>query len=231
MCFHSALTTEATKLKNRFKANLEEGFMAKKHINAFEKSTLPIITNLHEGVFQNMEWGLIPAWASAIQAEQLRTQTPNARIETILEKPSFRDAILSQRCLVPATGFYEWRHQNGHKFPYFISVKDQEIFSMAGIWAAWVQPNGQIKRTFSILTTEANPLMAQIHNTKQRMPVILKPEDEQKWLKEGHQNLAYFAKPFDENAMQAITIKFNALQSDFEAFQYEALSQQQLGLF
>ncbi len=219
------------KLKSRFKAILETDFKPKKHINAFEKAILPIITNQYETIFQEMEWGLIPSWATAIQAEQLKTQTPNARIETVLEKPSFRDAILSQRCLVPSTGFYEWRHQNGQKFPYFISLKDHDIFSFAGIWASWLQPNGQIKKTFSILTTEANPLMAEIHNTKQRMPVILKPEDEQKWLKEGHQHLAYFAKPFDENAMQAFSIKFDASQLDFQPFQYEALTKQQLGLF
>lgn len=231
MCFHSALTTETTSLKHRYKASNSVEFQGKKHVNVFEKAVLPIVVQQLDGrELRSAEWGLIPTWASFLEAEKLQMQTPNARIETVLEKPSFRDAIVSHRCLVPATGFFEWRHQ-GEKFPFFIQMKGQEIFSFAGIWSQWQHPSGEIKTTFSILTTEANQTMAYIHNSKLRMPVILQEKDEDRWLQKGHQELDYFKKPLPDSMITSVSIKFNADQTDFKTHQHAALSQQQLGLF
>jgi putative SOS response-associated peptidase YedK len=231
MCFHSSLTADTTSLKHRYKASGDVSTQPIKHASAFENRLLPIVVQgLESKEMKVAEWGLIPSWAGFQQVKTLQQQTPNARIETVLEKPSFKDAILTQRCLVPATGFFEWRHQ-GDKFPFFIRMKETEIFSMAGIWNVWQHPNGELKTTFSILTTEANETMAYIHNSKKRMPIMLRPNDEDLWLAEGHRRLKYFAQPIDSQLIDSFSIKFNTAQTDFQPHQYAALQQQQLGLF
>lgn len=130
----------------------------------------------------------------------------NARSDTVFDKPSFRNAIRERRCLVPADGFYEWREVGGKKYPYYIYLKSKEIFSFAGIWEEWTdRSTGEIWRTFSILTTDANPLMEEIHNTKKRMPVILPREGEREWLRNGlsREEIVVLTKPLDDNLMNA----------------------------
>jgi len=103
----------------------------------------------------------------------------NARLETLEEKPSFREPLRKQRCLIPATGFYEWETTETGKLPYHIHPTDQELFAFAGLYALWQGPQGKQLKTFTIITTVANDLIYQIHS---RMPVILQPKDEQTWL-------------------------------------------------
>lgn len=132
-----------------------------------------------------MKWGLIPFWEkTAEKANEIRKLTYNAKADTVFEKPSFREPIKKHRCLVPSTGFFEWHHNSdGTKMPYFIRLKDGDIFSMAGIYDEWRNPEtGKILRTFSILTTEANQLLAKMHNAKKRMPVILSAANKLYWL-------------------------------------------------
>lgn len=152
------------------------------HVNAFNFPTYPIITKDEE--IQAYDWGLIPNWVkSADEAEKMRAMTLNAKSETAFEKASFRTPILSQRCLVPSTGFFEWRHDGKQKTPYFIRLQEDELFSMGGVFDTWIHPTtGKAHTTFSILTTEANEMMAYIHNTKKRMPLIIAKTDEDKWL-------------------------------------------------
>lgn len=141
--------------------------------------------------------------------------TYNAKAETIFEKPSFRNPILSKRCIVPSTGYFEWRHEGVNRIPYYIYLKDEEIFSMAGVYDIWENPeNKELLHTFSIITTNANPLTAYIHNTKQRMPVILLEEEEEKWLdpKLSKADIQSFFKPFDENKMDAYIIDKDILK-------------------
>ncbi|WP_419033682.1 SOS response-associated peptidase, partial [Dysgonomonas gadei] len=183
MCFHNSMSAKAQKLASRYnlktdiveiyKEILEEQY----HVNAFAHSLYPIVTDSDE--LQAFNWGLIPSWAKTEeQAKDIENMTINAKADTIFEKPSFRHSILSKRCIVPSTGFFEWRHEGSKKIPYYIRVKDEDIFSMAGIYDVWVNPStGEIHHSFSIITTDANPLMEYIHNTKKRMPVILSPED------------------------------------------------------
>ena len=124
----------------------------------------------------------------------------------MFDKPSFRNAIWQRRCLVPADGFYEWREVDGKKYPYYIYLKSKEVFSFAGIWEEWIDHStGEVWRTFSILTTEANALMAQIHNTKKRMPVILSREGETEWLRTGlsREEIIALTKPLDDTLMSA----------------------------
>jgi putative SOS response-associated peptidase YedK len=124
-----------------------------------------------------LRWGLIPSWA---KDEKIGNRLLNARAETAAEKPAFREPLRLRRCLVPADGFYEWRTEpDGGKQPFRIVLRGGGIFSMAGLYETWTAPDGRRISTVAILTTEPNELMATIHN---RMPVILRPEDEALWL-------------------------------------------------
>ena len=181
-----------------------EGFEPQYHANGFDFPKLPVV--LSDGQPHLVNWGLVPSWVKEWdQAKELRVNTLNARSETVKEKPSFRNAFNQGRfCVVLANGFYEWMEFNGKKYPHFIYLKDRPLFGMAGIWDIWLDKHtGEELKTFSILTCEANELMAKIHNKKMRMPVILDEGQEKNWLQSGEQNLM---KPFDSHLMEAHTI-------------------------
>lgn len=221
MCYHLSLKAKADKLIERYrtkKFNKPDDTPPVYHANAFTHPLWPVITDAEPDTIQLMHWGLIPSWAkNHDDAMKLRNNTPNARIETIFEKPSFRESAHKKHCLVPATGFFEWQTIKKKTYPYHIHLKDEEIFSMAGIWEVWTdKQSGETKETFSILTTEANPLMARIHNLKQRMPVILPKETELDWLHKGFDETTIdpFTRPFDEHQMMVYTISRKISEKD-----------------
>ncbi len=190
MCYHTSLVTDAPTLEKRFDARLsdKEAFRPTYHASAFGFPAWPILTYQEPGRFQWIRWGLIPRWVrSAADADQIRAKTINARSESIFEKPSFRTAAQKgQRCLIPMTGFYEWHTIGSKKYPFYISTTDQPIFSVAGLWDEWPDSEtGELIQTYTLLTTDANPLLAAIHNTKQRMPCLLTPDAEHAWLHES----------------------------------------------
>ncbi len=120
---------------------------------------------------------LIPSWA---KDAKVGSRLANARAETVAEKPSFRSAFKKRRCLIPASGFYEWQKQaTGPKQPFYIHPRDEELFSFAGLWEAWHDPESEEVETCAILTTTANELMHPIHD---HMLVILSPCSEEQWL-------------------------------------------------
>ena len=121
-------------------------------------------------------WGLIPHWS---RDPSIGYKLINARSETVEEKPSFKSSYRERRCLVVADGFYEWKKEGKHKYPYFIRTASGRLFAMAGIWDSWTAPDAQPVYTCGILTTRANSVLEPIHN---RMPVILSRENEEKWL-------------------------------------------------
>ena len=211
MCFYLAATSAAKTLEARFNAAFPEAnlFEPAGEFNAFAHPKLPVITAGKPAQIELFNWGLVPTWVKdKATAEKLKKSTLNARIETAFDKPSFREPMRFQRCIVPANAFYEWQHvedkikvkaeekpsdknlidlfsaplsvpgaqRSAQKIKYKITTV-QEVFAFAGIWDTWQDWKG-----FSILTLPANPLMARIHNTAQRMPFILRPENEQKWL-------------------------------------------------
>ena len=135
---------------------------------------VPIIVNGESKSVKWMRWGLVPHWA---KGEEFGLKLINVRSESAMEKPMFKPLLNRQRCLVPATGFYEWQKQGTRKRPYHIRVKDQEYFAMAGIYDTWSK-EGEDLVTFSILTTAANEAISPIHD---RMPVILSREREAEW--------------------------------------------------
>lgn len=123
-----------------------------------------------------MRWGLIPSWA---KDPSIGNKLANARGETVAEKPSFRSAFRSRRCLIPASGFYEWKTIAGRKQPYFISYRSGEPLVMAGIWESWRAAGGEAVETCCIITTDANEFMQPIHD---RMPVLLDQRQWHTWL-------------------------------------------------
>ena len=147
-------------------------------VSGYSHPDLPILTAEQPDEFQLYNWGLIPKWTPNPElAKQYSKNNLNSKSETIFEKPSFNGPIKKQRCIIPVTGFFEWRDFNKNKYPYLIKLKDEEIFCLAGIYDTWVnKETGELKNTFSIITTEANPLMAKIHNLKLRMPFILQKD-------------------------------------------------------
>jgi putative SOS response-associated peptidase YedK len=126
-----------------------------------------------------LRWGLVPRWAKDASAG---ARAINARAETVATLPTFRDAFRKRRCLVPATGFYEWRASaspKGTKQPYCIAAADRGMLAFAGLWEGWRSPDGEILRTFTIVTTEASGQMRTLHS---RMPVMLRHDAWDTWL-------------------------------------------------
>ena len=128
-----------------------------------------------------LHWGLIPFWA---QDPEIGARMINARAETAAEKPAFRHAFRRRRCLVIADGFYEWQKLDGTKQPHFIRLRDPKPFAFAGLWERWEGPDASVIESVTLLTTEPNALLGEIHN---RMPVILHPKDYGLWLDPGIQ--------------------------------------------
>ena len=183
MCFHSKQSKSAQELKQRFKAEFpgEECYKPSDYVG-FQYPETPVITHAAPHTIELLQWGLIPAWA---KDTDIRKHTLNARMETIHEKPSFRQ-VAHHRCLVLVDGYYEWQwldEKGKKKQKYLIALPGGEAFALAGIWSEWVDTQtGELLKTYSILTTEANALLSRIHNSKKRMPVMLKPDHEQDWL-------------------------------------------------
>jgi putative SOS response-associated peptidase YedK len=149
-----------------------------------------------------MRWGLIPSWS---KDPAMGAKLINARSETAAEKPSFRTALKKRRCLVPASGFFEWQAQAGGKQPFYITVPDTPVLALAGLWENWRDPaSGEDVRTFTILTTSANPFMRDFH---ERMPVIVNREDWPVWMDKTDVPEAVLAvllqRPFEPERMQA----------------------------
>lgn len=183
MCFHSKLSKTAQELQNRFKAKFEnEALFTPTVYNGFQFPKTPVITNKRPDKIQFFSWGLIPFWA---KDDSIKKNTLNARIETIHEKPSFRNSV-NNRCLILADGFYEWQwldEKGKQKQKYELTLPDNELFAFAGLYSEWVNKStGEKINTYTILTTEANELMSKVHNTKKRMPIIVSADNEMNWL-------------------------------------------------
>ena len=134
--------------------------------------------------FVALHWGLIPSWA---KDRTIGSRMINARSETVAEKPAFRAALRSRRCLIVADGFYEWQRLGGRKQPYFMSLRGGGPFAFAGLWERWAGAGAEFVESCTILTTNANETVAPIHD---RMPVILDPQDHAAWLDPGIKDAA-----------------------------------------
>lgn len=164
----------------------------------------PVITKNRSKKIQRMFWGLIPYWA---QNRSQSFYTINARAENIDKKPSFRKSFQSKRCLVPATGFYEWKKTIEPHVPYFIKLKKAEIFAFAGLYDVWVDPaNKNEVYSYTIITTASNKFIESIHH---RMPAILHKEDEETWIEPDFvtpERLLALLQPYPEELMEAYPV-------------------------
>lgn len=148
-----------------------------------------------------LHWGLIPSWSKE------QSGIINARSETLSEKPSFRDSFKRRRCLIIADGFYEWKKEGKTKQPFYFQMKDESVFSFAGIWDTW-KTDGKEIISCAIITTTPNELLSSVHN---RMPVILHPGNFDAWLENetSADELTNLLKPFPTEYMKGYTVSPN----------------------
>ncbi len=200
MCGRFALIETPKRLAERFHLADELEFTPAYNISP--STRISTITADLEGArhLHIMRWGLIPSWA---KDASIGNKLANARGETIAEKPSFRAAFKSRRCLIPASGFYEWKAEANYKQPWYVSLKSGDPMAFAGLWETWHPKEGEIIESCCIITTEANALMHPIHD---RMPVILNPDQWDTWLSpQEHQadKLLPMIHPFEPGTLQA----------------------------
>lgn len=183
--------------------NLAESIEFLPNYNIAPSQQIPVVRSLDDKrTLCLMRWGLIPHWA---KDEKIGCKLINARSETVFEKPAFRAAARSRRCLIPASGFFEWKKVGRHKQPFYVTVLGQDIFSFAGVWELWHKSEGQIVTSCSILTTAANALMAPIHD---RMPAIVPPDNYDTWLRldADPNDLNAILEPFPAGEMGAYAV-------------------------
>lgn len=205
MCGRFTLFAPYYEIIDRF--DIESAFSESDYIPSYNiapsQQVVAIINDGRKNRLGHLRWGLIPPWA---KDEKIGYKMINARAETVAEKPSFRQAFRKQRCILPADSFYEWQRKDGEKIPMRIKMKNDELFAIAGLWEAWKSPEGKVIYTCTAITTGPNDLMQPIHD---RMPVILKREDEAAWLDPRNDTVNFLGnmlRPFDENQMDAYSV-------------------------
>ena len=188
MCFKVSASSKNRLLSTYGPKLTIEDFEPLQEASAFAHPIMPVTSVVHPFHVDGMTWGFAPHWArTAEEAAKLANSTLNARCETLYELPSFRDAAeKGQRCLLFVDGFYEWQHAGKQKIPYVITGADDAPFAIGGLWSRWTdRASGTVHEGFSVITTPANRLLAEIHNTKQRMPLILQQSLWDEWLDQG----------------------------------------------
>ncbi len=206
MCGRSSLTKTQKELEQRFQAEFYqediERYNPIPNYNVAPTHMHPVITNEAPDRFHLFKWGLIPYWAKKVS---VGSKMINCRIETILEKPAFQNAVRHRRCIIPFDGFYEWKKIHKDKIPYRITLKDQGLFAVAGIWEQWKSEEDKTVFSFSIVTQPPNNLMKDIHD---RMPAILLPEQEKIWLDKSisAEDALSIITPYPDDLLHAYTV-------------------------
>jgi putative SOS response-associated peptidase YedK len=177
----------------------------KPRYNIAPSQYVPIIyqDKKQENKIEMMRWGLVPFWA---KDPKIGFKMINARADTVAKKPSFKNLLKSKRCIVPSTGFYEWKKTVKGKIPYYIGLENNEIFALAGLYDIWKDTEGKEHKTFTIITTEPNNILSSIHI---RMPVILQQKFEDLWLDNTAQDtisIIQILKPFSDDNMKAYIV-------------------------
>ncbi len=211
MCYSNSSTSKNIDLSRRYKKEIPEGLNESPiyYQSGFAFSKWRIITASDE--ITEMNWGLVPSWFNGSDPKEISAMTLNSRVESAAEKPSFKHLVSRNRCIIPSSGFFEWQLNGKVKIPYFIYPKNDIVFSMAGLFDTWLNSQtGIILNTFTILTCEANTVMAEIHNTKKRMPCILNKESEKNWIN-GLIPLTDLYTPFSENNMNTHEVQKSIL--------------------
>ncbi len=214
---------------NEFEAMIKEGVKPLYFLDAYKDwhPELPVIAQSAPDEVQMMRWGVIPPFAKYIEKNgkvlhpydfgNYYSKTANAMAEGLSEKSTWKRLYKKNRCLILASGFYEFYHMEGKKitYPHYITLKDHPVFAFAGLHDKWTDTNtGEVVKTCSIITTKPNPMMKVIHNNPKahsgpRMPVMLIPEEWNSWLdgEKSYEDVLKFCEPFPEDGMQAIPVR------------------------
>ena len=182
MCGRFVQYTLFPLLEKEFKLKFGADVPLRQSYNIAPTQDVPVVVNEDGNRLTLCRWGLIPPWS---KDASIGSRMINARAETVADKPSFKGPLKKHRCLVVADGFYEWKKTQAGKVPVYITMKDGRPFGFAGLYSDWHPPEGDPIRTCTIVTTEPNELVKPIHN---RMPVIIKPDDRDKWLDPDEQD-------------------------------------------
>jgi putative SOS response-associated peptidase YedK len=202
MCGRFTNKAKPEQIENEFKVGRKNSILFEPRYNIAPSQTINVVFAPEtERILAQLKWGLVPSWA---KDSEIGNRMINARAETIAEKPSFREAFKSRRCIIPASGFYEWQKKGTKaKQPFYFYLKEKEVFGFAGLWDTWIDKRtGEELETCAIITTEANRVLEPVHD---RMPVILQPKDYEQWLD---------AKEKDTEKLQKLLAPYPAAEMD-----------------
>ncbi len=188
---------------------------SRSRFNIAPGNEMPVVIRKEENELAIMKWGLVP---HRVHDEEKVKPSINARAETVYEKPSFRDLIKNQRCLVPASGFFEWKKEGSKRIPFFLHLPESPLFAFAGLYDCRADSRGTLHFSYTIITSEPNALVAKIHD---RMPSILLPENEDRWLSKNPLNAAELREiltpfPAENMAMYPVSPRVNRVDADDE---------------
>lgn len=203
MCGRFTLVSNLDLILHRFNVAYADVDHVPRYNIAPSQQVLAIVSDGEKRRMGQLRWGFIPFWAKDMK---IGHKMINARAETLSEKASFKHPLKRQRCLIPADSFYEWKRDENKKRPVRVRLKSREPFAFAGLWSRWTSPDGKAIYSCTIVTTRPNSLMEDIHD---RMPVILRPEDEEMWLDrtiEEPEMLQQLLKPYDADKMEAYEV-------------------------
>ncbi|HNT80842.1 MAG TPA: SOS response-associated peptidase [Bacteroidia bacterium] len=202
MCGRFSITKQESEIETRFNAKFYTNDYVKRY-NIAPTQLVPAISIEATDQIYMFRWGLIPFWA---KDPKIGNKMINARAEGVLESKVYAKLMKKSRCIIPSDGFYEWKAMENYKQPIRIKRKDDELFGMAALYDTWVDKDkGQTVNSFSIITTQANDLISEVHN---RMPVILNKSDELKWLSNATatDELMSLLTPFNNDALELVPV-------------------------
>ena len=205
MCGRFTNNAKPEQIKTEFKVGNKNPNLYQPRFNIAPTQMIDVVfAPESEPILSQLKWGLVPSWSKDAPTSK---GLINARAETIAEKPSFREAFQSRRCIIPASGFYEWQKKGtGAKQPFYFYLNDKDVFGFAGLWEEWLdKQTGELLETCTIITTEANEVLKPVHD---RMPVILKAESYDEWLD---------GKLKDTNRLQELLKPYAAKKMDSHA--------------
>ena len=205
MCGRYTLQASPEEIAIQFAVEINNLSLSKPRYNIAPSQNIAVVQikpDTSQRELTRLRWGLIPSWA---KDPKIAYSTINAKAETVATKPAFRSAFRKRRCLIPASGFYEWQSQDKQKQPMYIHLKDHHLFAFAGLWEHWEPKEGEPIKSCTIITTDANELMLPIHN---RMPVILASKDYGQWLDPTTRtdSLQVLLKPYTTDEMEAYAV-------------------------
>lgn len=209
MCGRFTLHGPGDELKSYFEVDGLDDIPDRYNI-APSQHVLALRLEAGERALAELSWGLVPSWA---KDRNIGYKMINARSETAREKPSFREALSQRRCIIPASGYYEWQKVGKQKQPIYVQPKQAPFLAFAGLWERWVDGDGSILESCTVLTKAAHPSFAWLHH---RMPVMLNPTGFERWLTEGGEQ--FFQEPFDVSLLKSFPVspRVNGVRVDDE---------------